>query len=128
MGKNGCSGLNHVAGKGHGCHARLKKMTNECIYTPNFMSTSTTLAEADGRRRNKKSAKEAAGRSGKAENGLSVCEISLPAVNYSSSAEDNINISLYFIAPGLKPCKCREQQGYTLWLLADHKKTCFLML
>lgn len=63
----------------------------------------------------------------KAENGLSACEISLPAVTYSSSAEENINISLYFSTPGLNPCECREQQGYKLWLLSDHKKQCFLM-
>lgn len=62
--KNGCSGLNHVAGKGHGRHAQLKKMIKVCIYNPNPMSGSTTLTEADGRRRNEKSAREAAGRSG----------------------------------------------------------------
>lgn len=116
--KNG--GLNHVAGKGHGRHAQLKKMIKVCIYKP--VSGSTTLTEADSRRRNEKSAKEAAGRSGQAENGLSACEISLPAVSYSPSAEQNINISPYFSAPGLKPCEHGAQRGYTLWLLSDHKK------
>ena len=94
-------GLNHITGKGHECHARLRNMTKECIYIPNLKSSATTLAEADGRRRNKKSSREAAGRSGPAENGLPACEISLPAVSHSSYAEESINISLYFSAPGL---------------------------
>lgn len=78
------------------------------------MSGSSTLTEADGRRRNEKPAREAAGRPGGAENGLSACEISFPAVSYSPSAEENINISPYFSAPGLKPCERRAQRGYTL--------------
>lgn len=64
-------------------------------------------------------------------NGLSACEISFPAVSYNPSVEENINISLHTGgAPGLKPFLRvhRAQQGYTLWLLSDHKKTCFLML
>lgn len=108
--KEGCSGLNHVAGKGHGRHAQLKKMIKACIYNP----MSGRRGEVGVRGRNEKSARKTAGRSGQAVNGLSACEISFPAVSYSPSVEENINISPYFSAPGLKPCEHGAQQGYTL--------------
>lgn len=97
-----CSGLNHVPGKGHGRHAQLKRMIKVCIYNP-VSGSGPYCSSRD----------EAALRP--AQNGLPACGISFPAVSYSPSAEENINISPCFSAPGSKP---REQSTTGIYIIA----------
>lgn len=93
---------------------KAKKQIKVCKCEP--VSGSATPTEAGSRRRNPERAKEAAGRSERADNGLPACEISLSAV---CTGESQHLLVLQSPWPGT----ARAQQGYTLWPLSDHKKT-----
>lgn len=60
-----------------------------------------------------------------AANGLTSCDVSFPAVSYSPSAEENINISPCFRAPRWTSCEHNRDIHYSF---CQTLKTCFSML